>query len=99
VRCGELGQDLEKVRDIGRAGRLAGEIDIRGLVENFVADLNANARLAGNPDAVILDTFALEHAAEDILIVGAQETCDRDRLAEVGQERGYINPLSSSIHL
>ena len=59
---------FEKVGDIGRAGRFTGVVDVRGLVPDLVADLDADARQAGDPHTAVLDPLAFEQAAQDIVI-------------------------------
>ena len=64
-------------------------------MQRHVADLDADARLAGDADEAVLDPLLLEQAAEDLVVVGAQETGDRGGLAEVGQEGGDIDALAA----
>ena len=99
ARGGKLIQDLKKVCDVGRPGCLAGEVDVRGLMEDLVADLNADARLAGDADAAVIDALAFEQPAGNVVIVGAQEPGDRGGVALVGQERRDVDPLSARVHL
>src|SRR5258708_2122548 len=74
-------------------------VDVGRLLVGFIDDLDPGAGAPRNADELVVNVFAGEELLEDAGIVLAEKACHGGREADIRQERGDVDPFTTSVEL